>query len=317
MVEHSLSLGALFAFVACRDQFSARGTALIDKCFELRTLRLHADRVADIVMTPAEVDPSPGAVNAVPELRTITMRNVTFRYAASEPAVVEELSLDVAQGECVAITGPSGCGKTTLVKIMLGLIEPQAGSVLLGGLSIGEIPRPSLRNAVAAVMQDDTLFSGTVLENITFFASEPDLRWAQECARLAAVDDEISAMPMGYHSLVGGNGNGLSGGQRQRLLLARALYRKPSILILDEATSHLDITNEILVSEAVRALCITRIIIAHRKETIERADRIIRLDRGRIVRATEMAECSMSADFGEAESGKADRTSSAKHLEKV
>ncbi len=131
---------------------------------------------------------------------------------------------------------------------------------------------------IGVVMQDDKLFAGSVADNICFFADRPDSRRIEECARLAALHEEIAAMPMGYHTLIGDMGTVLSGGQKQRLLIARALYRQPGVLLLDEATSHLDVANERLVSAAVRATKLTRIIVAHRPETIRTADRVISLD---------------------------------------
>ncbi len=178
----------------------------------------------------------------------------------------------------MAIVGPSGCGKTTLVKVLLGLHPPTSGKVLVGGISIRNIGLSNYRKMVGAVMQEDQLFAGSMADNICFFAQTPDRQLIQSCAKQAALHEEIKAMPMGYNTLIGDMGTVLSGGQKQRLLLARALYQKPKILFLDEATSHLDVSNESRVNEAIRRLQLTRIVIAHRKETIASADRIISLD---------------------------------------
>jgi ATP-binding cassette, subfamily B, bacterial CvaB/MchF/RaxB len=131
-------------------------------------------------------------------------------------------------------------------------------------------------------MQDEPLFSGSIADNICFFSAEPDRAWIEQCARVAAVHDEIEAMPMGYHTLIGDMGAALSGGQKQRVLLARALYKRPKILLLDEATSSLDLERERIVNQAVRQLALTRVIVAHRPETIASASRVIALHEGRV-----------------------------------
>ncbi|MFG5408048.1 ATP-binding cassette domain-containing protein [Piscinibacter sakaiensis] len=193
-----------------------------------------------------------------------------------------DVSLAIEPGESVAIVGPSGCGKTTLLKLMLGVHAPQAGEIRVGGVPLARVGLRGWREAIGTVMQDDLLFAGTIIDNISFFDAAPDLAWVEQCARLAAVLDEIEAMPMGLHTLVGDMGSSLSGGQRQRILLARALYKRPQILFLDEATSALDVDRERQVNQAVRELSITRIIVAHRPETIASVGRVIVLKDGRV-----------------------------------
>ena len=189
--------------------------------------------------------------------------------------MLQDLNLRIEAGESVAITGPSGCGKTTLAKIILGLLELTSGEVLVGGVSLRRLGASVHRERVGAVMQEDQLFGGSVADNIAFFDSAPDRERMERCARLAAVHDEIVAMPMGYNTLVGDMGTVLSGGQKQRVLLARALYREPGILVLDEATSHLDVPRERQVNHAIQQLKLTRIIIAHRPETIASCERVL------------------------------------------
>ena len=184
----------------------------------------------------------------------------------------------------MAITGLSGCGKTTLLKLMAGLLVPTEGEILINGESVARIGLDNYRAMLGVAMQDDQLFAGSVADNICFFAQHPDLARIEECARLAAIHDDIMAMPMGYHTLTGDMGTTLSGGQKQRVLIARALYRQPAILLLDEATSHLDLHREHSVSAAIRNTKITRVIVAHRPETIATADRIVTLNNGRLVR---------------------------------
>ncbi|KGQ18605.1 colicin V secretion ABC transporter ATP-binding protein [Lysobacter dokdonensis DS-58] len=183
----------------------------------------------------------------------------------------------------MAIVGASGCGKTTLVKLLLGLLPATEGRITVDGRELSRLGTRHYRERVGAVMQDDKLFAGSVAENIAFGEDGYDLARVEEAARLAAVHDDIVSLPMGYHSLIGDMGTTLSGGQKQRVILARALYRQPRFLFLDEATSHLDVERERRVNDAVRALKITRIIIAHRPETIASADRVLVMHGGRIV----------------------------------
>ena len=206
------------------------------------------------------------------------LRGVSARYADTEPFVLHNQSFTVAEGESVAIVGPSGCGKTTLLRVILGLLPAEHGDVLIGGMSLARLGPASVRGVIGTVMQDDRLFSGSIADNIAFFDPTPDQAHVEACARMAAIHDDIMATPMKYHTLMGDMGTVLSGGQKQRVLLARALYKRPKILLLDEATSHLDLPREKLVSEAIRHLNMTRVIVAHRPETIATADRVISLE---------------------------------------
>ena len=281
VLERSLSVGMLFAFFAYKEQFATRVSGLIDKWVQLRMLRLQGERLADIVLTPPESEAS-AAAPAVEPAAGIELVNVSFRYADGEPEVLQRVSLRIEPGESVAITGPSGCGKTTLLKIMLGIHAPSEGEVRIGGVPLQRLGLQRWRQMVGVVMQDEPLFSGSVADNICFFDPRPDRDWIEQCARVAAVHDEIEAMPMGYHTLIGELGTALSGGQKQRILLARALYKRPRILLLDEATSALDVDRERVVNQAVRQLALTRVIVAHRPETIASATRVIALTDGRV-----------------------------------
>jgi ATP-binding cassette subfamily B protein RaxB len=270
----------LFAFVAYKDQFSSRVAGLIDKMIDLRMLGLQAERLADIVLTSPEHDAQGMAVDGLEP--SVELRNVSFRYSDTEPFVLLDCTLAIGAGECVAVVGPSGGGKTTLVKVMLGLLAPTDGKVLAGGVDIQKMGIERYRKLVGTVMQDDQLFAGSIADNISFFDAGATPEAIEKYAKLAAVHEEIAAMPMGYNTLIGDMGTALSGGQRQRILLARALYKEPRILFLDEATSALDVARERAVNEAVRSLHLTRIIIAHRPETIASAERVIVLQSGRV-----------------------------------
>ncbi|CAI2431339.1 peptidase domain-containing ABC transporter [Serratia proteamaculans] len=286
VLEGNFSAGMLVAFISFSDQFIGRASGLIDAVIDFRMLRLHGERLADIVLTEDEkhVDrgmlSTSGGDNDAPAV--LSVDGLSFRYAETEPWVLENASFSVTAGESVAVVGPSGQGKTTLVKLLLGLLEPETGRVALDGIDIRQGGLQRYRDRIGCVMQDDILFAGSLNDNISFFDPTADLAAVERAARLAQIHEDIMAMPMGYQSLVGDMGSSLSGGQAQRVLLARALYRNPSILILDEASSHLDVERERLINEAVKAMAITRIIIAHRPETIASADRILVVNNGKI-----------------------------------
>ncbi|HUO83404.1 MAG TPA: peptidase domain-containing ABC transporter [Gammaproteobacteria bacterium] len=278
VIDGRLSIGMLVAFLSYKAQFGARAVALIDKAVDFRLAAVHLERLADIVHAePERTSSVPRGEFPVPRGR-IEVRRLSFRYAEAEPFVLSRLDLDVAPGECLAIAAPSGHGKTTLLKLMLGLLEPSEGAILVDGRDLRLADLHAYRQQVAAVMQHDHLLSGSLAENIAFFAARPDEQRIVACARLACVDEDILRMPMGYQSLVGDMGAALSGGQKQRLLLARALYREPRILFLDEATSHLDAPTEARILAMLAGLGITRVLIAHRRQTLAHADRIFELD---------------------------------------
>lgn len=285
VLDGNFSVGVLMAFNAYKGQFDSRVSALIDKLFELRMLRLQGERLADIVLSEAETMNETQYLSE-PEIvpSTITVRGLRYRYAAHEPFVLDGVDFTINAGDSVAIVGPSGCGKTTLMNVLLGILPAAEGDILVGGISLKQLGIGRLRQMVGAVLQDDSLFAGSIADNISFFDPTPDHAWIDECAQRAAIAADIAQMPMGYNTLVGDMGTVLSGGQKQRILLARALYKRPCILFLDEATSHLDVEKEKQVNEAVKALNITRVVIAHRPETIATASRVIVLMGGRIVK---------------------------------
>ena len=283
VLDHGLTVGMLLAFVAYKEQFSQRVGALIDKWAELKMLKVQGERLADIVLSnPETMHAGMPAVVAQSDRAPppIELRGVGFRYSDSEGDVLRGVSLSIEPGESIAIVGPSGCGKTTLIKLMLGILTPAHGEVLIAGRPLEAVGASTWRSMVGTVMQDEPLFAGSVADNISFFDSQPDMERIIECARVAAVHDEIAALPMGYYTLIGEMGATLSGGQKQRVLLARALYKRPRVLFLDEATSALDVERERMVNQAVRQLRLTRVIVAHRPETIASADRVVVLTAG-------------------------------------
>jgi ATP-binding cassette subfamily B protein RaxB len=271
------SVGMLFAFVAYQEQFKARITNLVDRLYEFRMLSLQVQRLADVVLEKPE-STFIERVSAEAEDASIDVKHLFFRYSDTEPWLLQDVTFRVEPGECVAIVGVSGAGKSTLLKLMAGLLKPQSGDVIVNGHSVCE-SRAAVLGNVGFVLQDDSLFAGTIADNIAFASDVADLSRVEECARLACLDDEINEMHMGYNTLIGDMGSALSGGQQQRLLLARALYQRPSILILDEATSHLDVPTEQRIAAMLAELRMTRIFAAHRPDTIRIADRIITLSR--------------------------------------
>jgi ATP-binding cassette subfamily B protein RaxB len=284
VIDHQMTLGAITAFIAYKDQFYGRVTNLIDNFIELRLLGTQVDRLGDIVLTATEHRESATQGERSGAMTwSVECVDLRFRYGEFEPMLLDGLNLKIAPGESVAIVGPSGCGKTTLINMILGLMAPTGGQVLFGGHPIDRLGPTVVRQHVAAVTQDDILFAGSIAENIAAFESAIDMERVFRCAELACVHEDVERMPMGYNTLVGDVGSSLSGGQKQRIHIARALYRKPRVLVMDEATSHLDVATETRVSRHIASLGITRIIVAHRPQTISSADRVVRFDRGRSV----------------------------------
>ena len=270
------SPGMLVAAVAYAEVFNSRVTTFVDRLMESFLLKVHGEEVADIAQaTPARHQDGGDGLPEGP--LDIEIVDLGFRYSYDEPWVLRHFHARIAAGESVAFCGPSGCGKSTLARLVLGLLEPTEGEIRVGGVNILNAGLTHYRRRLAAVLQDDCLFTGSIADNISFFAPNASDAAIRSAARLAAIDSEIEGMPMRYLTAVGEQGSGLSGGQRQRILLARALYRCPQLLVLDEATSSLDAANEVAISRSVRSLPMTRLMIAHRQETLATADRVIDL----------------------------------------
>jgi ATP-binding cassette subfamily B protein RaxB len=278
VIDNQMTIGMFVAFGAFRGQFSDRIGSLTNFLLQLRMMSLHNERIADIALHPRE--------NRKPELPykaclkpiSLATHALSYRYDSQSSPIFNGLDITIAPGESVAIVGPSGSGKTTLMKVLCGLFYPDEGRIEVNGIDIQQLGINNYHKMIACVMQDDKLFSGTIRENISGFADEVDEIWMEECARASFLHTVIEKMPMGYETMIGELGEGLSGGQKQRLFIARAIYKKPAVLFLDEATSALDKESETIVNHAIKALEITRVIIAHRETTIASADRIIYLN---------------------------------------
>jgi ATP-binding cassette, subfamily B, bacterial CvaB/MchF/RaxB len=280
------SVGMLFAFLAYRQTFSDRAIALVNQLIQFRLLRLHLDRLGDIVTNPAETG---SEISVMPHVDGhIQLKGVSFRYGASDPLVLEDIDMDIEPGDYVAIQGPSGGGKTTLLKLLLGLNAPTEGAIELDGHRATPERWRAWRNQIGVVAQDDRLLSGSIADNIAGFDPDLDMQRVLAAAEAAQVHNDIMRMPMQYLSLVGDMGSSLSGGQRQRVLLARALYRNPKILILDEGTANLDEENESLIADLIDQLPITRIVVAHRPELLSRARCVLTITNGRLLQDNTM-----------------------------
>lgn len=292
VIEGSLTIGMLLAFMSYKQQLIDKSVLLIERLIDFRLLSMHLERLSDIALSEQEAGLDGNCIDtSVARFLdtgtddnkgsgTIELRQVTFGYSDTEVPVLRNVCLSIRNGELVAIVGPSGSGKTTLMKLLLGLVKPQKGSVLYSGQLLEKFGLARYRREIGSVMQHDALLSGSVADNIAFFDIEPDLQKLEHCAKLAAIHVDITGMPMGYNSLVGEMGSALSAGQQQRILLARALYRDPQILFLDEGTANLDDITEKSVVRTISALNISRVCIAHRHQVTRAADRVLLLNDG-------------------------------------
>ncbi len=278
ILNNQMTIGMFIAFGSFRSQFSEKVYSFVSFLLQLRIMGLHNDRISDIALSETEQEKQDDGrtQNLFPAV--LEVKNLDFRYDMSSHYILKSFNLNVEAGESIAIVGDSGSGKSTLMKLMCGLSAPESGQIFINGEDIQQKGINNYLKMIGCVMQDDRLFSGSIKDNICGFSEEIDDEWLMECARASHIHSVIMSMPMGYDTLIGELGEGLSGGQRQRIFIARALYRKPGILFLDEATSALDAKSEQAINAAIKNLKITRIIIAHRPDTINSADRIIRLD---------------------------------------
>ncbi len=290
-LSNSLTIGMIFAFMSYKQHFTEKAVQLVEKALDFCVLELHLERLADIALSPLERGHDQLLAYTRQLQGQIELRNVSFRYAETEPFVLQDISLVIEPGKFVTIMGPSGGGKTTLIKIMLGLLEPTSGEVLIDGIPLSTMGPRAYREQVGAVMQEDQLLSGSIADNICFFDPSFDQERMVRCAHLAGIHEEIMTMPMTYNSLIGDMGSSLSGGQKQRVLLARALYRQPRILLLDEGTAHLDVENEKYINNSLKGLRMTRISVAHRPEISSGADRVLWIARTLLRDARTRAEC--------------------------
>lgn len=276
-MDGHLSVGALSALVAYVGMFATRCGSVINRAFEYRLLRVPLERLADIVFNEREVDtPTTGPL---PRLHgAVRASGVSFAYPGEEMEIISNLSLSVSPGEFVAVRGRSGCGKSTLLRLLAGIERPTNGILGFDDRPVAEWSLQAIRRQLGTVFQDDNLIAGTLAENIALFDTDFDLSRVRRAARLAIIDAEIERLPMGYDTRIGDHGSALSTGQVQRLLFARALYRRPRLLLLDEFTSGLDEDTERLVVASLRRLQLTRIVVTHSPIVMRAADRVMAID---------------------------------------
>jgi ATP-binding cassette subfamily C protein len=283
----SLSTGAFLAFHAAFFQFLAAALALSSAAVSVLGIVPLFERARPIL----ETLPETSAATAEPGSLTghIEISHAFFRYRPDTPLVLRDLSLSVRPGEFVALVGASGCGKSTLFRLLLGFERLDSGAIHFDGRDLAGMNPQAVRRQIGVVLQNGQLQTGDIFENIA--GTRPltiDDAWA--AARLAGLEDDIRAMPMGMHTVVSEGGGGLSGGQRQRFMIARAIASRPRILLFDEATSALDNLTQAIVSRSLERLEATRIVIAHRLSTVVKADRIFVLEAGRVVESGSYAE---------------------------
>jgi ABC-type bacteriocin/lantibiotic exporter with double-glycine peptidase domain len=282
VLDGSLSLGTLLAVNLLGAMVLTSLGSLVSSGQQLQLVGVYLDRLADVLEAEPEQEVSAGLANARLAGR-IELRNVGFRYAADSPWVFRNASLVIEPGQKVALVGRTGAGKSTLIKLLLGLYRPTEGEILYDDRPLEDWHHRALRRQFGVVLQEPFLFNGSVRQSISFNAPELPLERLVEAARVAAIDAEIELWPMGYETPVGEGGRAVSGGQRQRLSIARAVAHRPAVLVLDEATSHLDMRTEALIDANLGRLACTRIVAAHRLSTVANADEIVVLEEGRIV----------------------------------
>jgi ABC-type bacteriocin/lantibiotic exporter with double-glycine peptidase domain len=277
-----LSLGEMLAINSLAIGLLSPLSTMVNSALQLQMLGGYMDRIDDVLRTAPEQSGNEFA--RAPRLTgRVTLQNVSFRYGANLPYVVRNVSVDILAGMTVAIVGHSGCGKSTLARMIAGLYRPSDGRILFDGHDLMRLELKSLRRQIGVVFQSPSLFAGSVRSAIALNDPSTTLDKVVEAARLAAVDDEIRAMPMGFDTILTDGGASMSGGQRQRVALARALVHKPALMVLDEATSALDSETERRVIKNLEDLRCTQIVLAHRLSTIVNADLILVMDAGEVV----------------------------------
>ena len=280
-VTTRVALADYMAFNTSYGMLSGAIGTLAGIAYSIARIRPTLELVAPILQTAPEVAENKRVVEKISG--AIELNNVSFRYSADTPMIIDNLSLKIRPGQYVAIVGKTGCGKSTLMRLILGFETPQKGAVYFDGKDLTSLDLKSLRRKIGVVMQNGKLFQGDIYSNIAVSAPGLTAEGAMKAAEAAGMAEDINNMPMGLHTIISEGGGGISGGQRQRLLIARAIAPNPKLLMFDEATSALDNLTQKQVSDSLDKLKCTRIVIAHRLSTIRQCDRIIVLDKGHIV----------------------------------
>jgi len=280
-VKSNVDVGSYMAFVASYGVLSAAFLSVVDMVGVMFTLKPLYNMARPILETEPEINQGKRIIKSISG--NIKMENVSFRYNESSPLIIDNLSLNIKEGEYIAIVGQTGCGKSTLVRLLLGFEKPIEGKVYFDDKDIETIDASSLRRNVGTVMQNGNLFHADIFSNIIISSPSLSEKDAWDAAEIANIAEDIKEMPMGMKTVISEGQGGISGGQKQRIMIARAIVHKPKVLIFDEATSALDNKTQKNISESINKLNCTRIVIAHRLSTIKNADRIIMLEGGKII----------------------------------
>jgi ATP-binding cassette subfamily B protein RaxB len=255
---------------------------MVERVMEVAAVRLHLERLADICLAEpagvAEPLPPPGGLPA----GDLRLDGASFRFGRFDPWLLRDQNLRICEGACVAIMGPSGAGKSTLLRVLSGQLPLAAGQLTVGGQRLGPTCAGWFTAAAGTVLQDDALFTGSVSDNLTLFDPCPDAARLHTALQLAQAEPVVASLPAGLSTPLGEGASGLSGGQRQRLLLARAFYRQPRYLFLDEGTAHLDAPAAAAVQQAIAALPATRVVVTHDLQFARQADRVLWLEGGEL-----------------------------------
>ena len=282
VLSGAMTIGAVSAFVAYTGMFMTRAVGIINRVSEYRLLQVPLDRLADIVFNGAgSLEPEPPSRGRL--AGNVALRDVSFRYGDAGRPVLAGVSAEITPGEFVAIRGSSGSGKSTLLRIISAVEEPTGGALYYDGLPAAHWPSSTVRGSIATVFHDDVLISGSIAENIALFDPDRDDARMRKVAELAAIGGMVEALPMSYDTPIGDLGSALSAGQIQRVLLARALYRCPAVLLLDEFTSSLDGDTERRVVNSIARLPMTRIVVTHSATVLRAADRVLDLSNGKLL----------------------------------
>lgn len=285
VMNGSMSLGMMMAVIFILGQLNSPIQQLASMARSYQEARISLDRLGE-VLEDHDAEDAKESLHFIPENNSIRLKDVNFSYDPySRDYALQNIQLDIPAGKVTAIVGPSGCGKTTLLKLVLGFYQVQQGTISVGGVSLHALDQSLWRDRCGAVLQDGFIFSDTIINNITMNAEEPDLQRMLEAVEMANIKSYIEGLPRNYYTEIGQNGRNLSQGQKQRLLIARALYKNPGFLLLDEATNALDAHNERSILKNLKEFTRQRtvLVIAHRLSTVKNADKIVVMDKGCIV----------------------------------